>query len=70
MKHILWGMGLVMLAPTIYYFVSYLEAVPGTQRNSLATAGIFFVVSLIFWAIFFFKRFHDEGEQDISITKF
>lgn len=70
MKHILWVMGLVMLVPTIYYFVSYLEATPGTQRNSLAISGAFFVVSLIFWAIFFFKRFHEEGEQDISITKF
>ena len=70
MKHVLWVIGLVALAPTVYYFVQYLEATPGTQRTSLAMAGVFFVVSLVFWAAFFFKRFHEEGQQDISITKY
>ena len=70
MKHILWVIGLATLAPTIFYFVKYLEATPGTARNSLALAGVFFVVSLVFWAIFFFKRFREEGQQDISITKY
>ena len=70
MKHVLWVIGLVALAPTIYYFVKFLEAPSGTQRTSLAIAGVFFAISLVFWAIFFFKRFHEEGQRDISITKF
>ena len=70
MKHVLWVIGLVALAPTIFYFVKFLEAPSGTQRTSLAIAGVFFLISLVFWAIFFFKRFHDEGQQDISITKY
>ena len=70
MKHVLWVMGLVTLAPTIYFFVEYLNHASGTGRSSLLKAGGFFVVSLIFWAVFFFKRFKEQGDQEISITKF
>jgi hypothetical protein len=36
----------------------------------LVYAGIFFLISLVCFAVFFFIRFRAEGDRDISITKF
>jgi hypothetical protein len=46
--------------------------IPNTpsDKTNLILAAVFFVVALICFAIFFFKRFRAEADQDISITKF
>ena len=46
--------------------------IPGqsSDKTNLILAAVFFVVALICFAIFFFKRFRAEADQDISITKF
>ena len=67
MNHLLWVVGLITLAFGGYETYVYMyDKNPG---NSLMIAVICFVVSLICWALFFFRRFREEGEQDISITK-
>jgi hypothetical protein len=70
MKHLLWVVGLIALVPALIYFNKFYQLPPGQGRENLVIAGVFFAVSLICLAIFFFKRFREEGEQDISITKF
>jgi len=39
------------------------------QRDDLIYGGVAFAVALVCFAIYFFRRFREEGEQDISITK-
>jgi hypothetical protein len=74
MKHLLWVVGLVALGPAIWFLVQFNNA-PSADESSegmrdLIIAGVFFLIALICFAIFFFIRFREEGEQDISITKF
>lgn len=70
MKHLLWVVGLIALGPTLYYFNQFYKQPEEQGKELLAIAGVFFLVSLICFAVFFFLRFREEGEQDISITKF
>lgn len=74
MKHLLWVAGLIALVPTLIFFNKFYSSsdvdVTGEGRQYLMYARVFFVVSLVCFAIFFFKKFREEGEQDISITKF
>jgi hypothetical protein len=74
MKHLLWIVGLVALGPTLYFFNEFYKLPPVDESNHgtqyLIYAGIFFLISLVCFAVFFFIRFREEGEQDISITKF
>jgi LPXTG-motif cell wall-anchored protein len=77
MKHLLWVVGLVALGPAIWFIYQF-NRLPdvdtaghtGQSTSYLIYAGIFFAVALICFAVFFFLRFKEEGEQDISITKF
>ena len=74
MKHLLWVAGLIALGPTLYFFNEYYKQpdvdTTGQGTHYLVYTGIFFVIALICFAVFFFLRFREEGEQDISITKF
>jgi hypothetical protein len=70
MKHVLWIVGLVALAPAIYFFSRFYQSAENEGTEHLMMAGIFFAVSLVMWAVFFFLKFREEGQQDISITKF
>lgn len=71
MKHLLWVVGLISLGIGAWFLYQYMyEKQGGDDRSNLIYGGIFFGVSLICWAVFFFMKFREEGEQDISITKF
>ena len=70
MKHMLWVIGVVSLAPTLYFFSLFYKSPEEKGTEHLVVAGIFFAISLVMWAIFFFLKFREEGQQDISITKF
>jgi hypothetical protein len=69
MNHLLWVVGLITLAFGGYEAYDYMGTSTGGPKTSLYIAFAAFAVSLICWAMFFFRRFREEGEQDISITK-
>jgi uncharacterized membrane protein len=73
MKHLLWVAGLIALVPTLIFFQKFYSMpdvdTTGEGTQYLIYSGAFFAVSLICFAIFFFKKFREEGEQEISITK-
>ena len=71
MKNLLLGLGVIGLVPGAWFLYKYLY--PGSaaaDRNDLVLGGICAGVGLVCFAIFFFMKFREEGEQDISITKF
>lgn len=70
MKHLLWIVGVVALAPAFWYFNKFYTSPEDQGTGFLAYSGVFFVIALICFAAFIFQRFRAEGEQDISITKF
>lgn len=70
MKHLLWVVGLAALGPTLYFFSKFYSSPPEENKAYLGYAGGFFLISLVCFAIFFYRKFHEEGQQDISITKF
>jgi hypothetical protein len=71
MKNLLLLVGVVGLGAGAWFLYKYLyQAVNATDRTNLILGGIFFLVALICFAFFFFMKFREEGEQDISITKF
>jgi predicted transporter len=70
MKHLLWVVGLVALAPAVYFSKLFFDSPENENTHYGAYAAICFVIALIFLGIFFFKKFREEGQQDISITKF
>ncbi len=69
MKYLLLVIGLIALIPAIYFLTQSLNNAEGGTTN-LLIAVILFVVSLASFAIYFFKKFREEGDQEISITKF
>ncbi len=72
MKHLLWIVGLVALGPAVWFLLQFSQSHDvdkGGDTSKLVYAGIFLVIALICFAIYFFKKFKDEGDQDISITK-
>lgn len=71
MKNVLLGLGVIVLIPAGIYLTKYLY--PGSSapdRTHLIVGGCCAVVALICFAFFFFMKFREEGDQDISITKF
>ena len=71
MKGILLLVGLVGLGLGSWFIYQYMyQDTAGEGKNPLIFGGLAFFVALICFAIFFFKKFREEGEQDISITKF
>lgn len=68
MKNLLLLVGIITLIAGAYFTYNYMYSQdPG---NNHIMAIVAFVVSLACWGYFFFLRFKEEGEQDISITKF
>lgn len=71
MKNVLLLVGVIGLGAGAWFLYKYLyQVVNATERTNLILGGIFFLVALICFAFFFFMKFREEGEQDISITKF
>jgi hypothetical protein len=69
MKAILLVVGVIGLGLGCWFIYQYMYEMSG-GRNPLIYGGVALGVALVCFAIFFFKRFREEGEQDISITKF
>lgn len=73
MKHLLWIVGLVALGPAVWFLMKFNsesgDVDTGGETTNLVIAGIFLVISLVCFAVFFYMRFKEEGDQDISITK-
>jgi hypothetical protein len=71
MKNLLLLVGVIGLGAGAWFLYKYLyQPTNATERTNLIMGGVFFLVALICFAVFFFKRFREEGEQDISITKY
>jgi hypothetical protein len=71
MKNLLLLVGVIGLGAGAWFLYQYLyQQTNSTERTNLVLGGVFFLVALICFAVFFFIRFREEGEQDISITKF
>ncbi|HXU08886.1 MAG TPA: hypothetical protein VN743_07795 [Blastocatellia bacterium] len=71
MKNLLLLVGVIGLGAGAVFLYKYLYQPTNTpERTNLVFGGAFFLVALICFAVFFFMRFREEGEQDISITKF
>jgi len=68
MKNVLLGLGVIGLIPGAWYLYKYLYE--PMDKTNLVLGGILLAIALICFAIFFFMKFREEGEQDISITKF
>lgn len=52
----------------LYQFLYQPTNVP--DRTNLIIGGVFLLAALFCFAVFFFIRFREEGEQEIGITKF
>lgn len=70
MKNVLLLVGVVGLGAGAWFIYQYMYTPQGTDRTDLVLGGVFLLVALICFAVFFFMKFREEGEQDISITKF
>lgn len=71
MKNVLLLVGVIGLGAGAWYLYKYLYQPNNvTERTNLILGGIFFLAALICFAVFFFLRFREEGDQEISITKF
>lgn len=71
MKNLLLLVGVIGLGAGAWFLYQYLyQQTNTTERTNLILGGVFFAVALICFAVFFFMRFREEGDQDISITKF
>ena len=71
MKNVLLLVGVIGLGAGAWYLYKYLYQPNNiTERTNLILGGIFFLAALVCFAVFFFLRFREEGDQEISITKF
>jgi len=70
MKNLLLLVGVVGLGAAAWFLYKYLYQASSADKTNLVLGGVFFLVAAVSFAIFFFMRFREEGEQDISITKF
>jgi hypothetical protein len=71
MKNVLLLVGVIGLGAGAWYLYKYLYQPNNvTERTNLILGGIFFLAALVCFAVFFFMRFREEGDQEISITKF
>ena len=71
MKNLLLLVGVIGLGAGAWFLYKYLYQPNNvTERGNLIVGGCCLAVALICFAFFFFMKFREEGEQDISITKF
>ncbi|HXG93641.1 MAG TPA: hypothetical protein VNN73_14950 [Blastocatellia bacterium] len=69
MKALLLLAGLAGIGAGAWFILRYMGTPPGSPKNDLIIGGAFLVVALICFAVYFFKRFKEEAEEEISITK-
>jgi flagellar biogenesis protein FliO len=70
MNKLLLLLGVIGIVAGGIYIVKFVNQGQSGDKINLILAAIFFVVALVCFAIFFFKKFRSEADQDISITKF
>jgi hypothetical protein len=73
MKKLLLLIGVIGLGVGSWFIYKYLYPAPPpaqAQKSDLMIGGGFFVVALVCLFVFFYQKFKDEGDQDISITRF
>lgn len=70
MSKLLLLLGVIGIIAGGYFMVKFVNQGAADDKSNLILAAVFFVVALVCFAIFFFKRFRAEADQDISITKF
>jgi hypothetical protein len=72
MKNLLLLVGVIGLGIGSWFIYKYLYPATGiaADKSNLMLGGVFFVVALICFFVFFYQKFKEEGDQDISITKF
>ena len=70
MKNLLLLVGVIGIGAGAWFLYKYLYQASSADKTNLILGGVFFLVALISFAIFFFKRFREEGEHqsDMSIT--
>jgi hypothetical protein len=71
MKNVLLLVGVVGLGAGAWFIYQYMYTAQGAvDRTDLVLGGVFLLAALVCFAVFFFMKFREEGDQDISITKF
>ena len=70
MKNVLLLVGVVGLGAGAWFIYQYMYTSQAHDRADLILGGVFLVAALVCFAIFCFMKFREEGDQDISITKF
>lgn len=70
MKNVLLLVAVIGLGAGAWFLYQFLYQPNATDKSNLILGGVFFLAALICFGFFFFMRFRDEGDQDISITKF
>jgi len=70
MKNLLLLVGIIGVAVGGYFIYQYMGTQAGHSKSDLILGGAFLVIALVCFAIFFYKRFKEEADQEISITKF
>jgi hypothetical protein len=72
MKNLLLLVGVIGLGIGSWFIYKYLYPAIGiaAEKSNLMLGGAFFVIALACLFAFFYQKFKEEGDQDISITKF
>ena len=71
MKNVLLLVGVVGLGAGVWFIYQYMYTAQGAaEKTDLILGGVFLLAALVCFGFFFFMRFREEGDQDISITKF
>ena len=72
MKNLLLLVGVIGLGIGSWFIYKYLYPGAGVvaDKSDRVIGGVFFVVALACLFAFFYQKFKEEGDQDISITKF
>lgn len=70
MKNLLLLVGVIGMGAGAWFLYKYLYQSNASEKTNLILGGVFFLAALICFAFFFFMKFREEGDQDISITKF
>jgi hypothetical protein len=70
MKNLLLLAGVIGILVGGYFVYQYMGTDTGHTKSDLILGGVFLVIALACFAIYFFKRFKEDADQEISITKF
>ena len=70
MKHILLLIGIVGIIAGAYFIYQYMGTAAGHTKSDLILGGVFLIAALICFAVYFYKKFKEDADQEISITKF